>query len=142
MDEKDKMNFRRISLAAFTIYTMCVAVLFFGVTLFNILSKQSLDLEWQEYTWRLIFMVLIWILIITPQFILFKYVSNFKARWAQLVFLILQIIAFIFPLYYHGKVLLLMGTEDQPVETLLSLPIWECVIIIAMGLIFKAVQSY
>ena len=132
MGTKNRMDFKKVSLIMFSLYAVCIAVL-----LFNGVNREHFYGSKQ-----LIYLILLWTLIISPQFILFQYVSNFEARWVQLISLILQVITFIFSLYYHGRVLLLMRTEDQPILTLFSLPIWEIVIVLAMGLIFKLIRSY
>lgn len=132
MNTENKMNFRQTSLAMLIIYAI-----FFAILLLNTIVWKNFN-----HLWQVAYMIFMWTLSVSPQFILFKYISNFKARWAQLASLILQVIIFIFSLYYCGKILLLMNTEVQPVEMLLSVPIWEIVIILAMGLIFKLIKSY
>jgi len=137
------MNFRKTSLTIFIVYVTCISALFLGTVSFNIITKNNSDVVWQVYVQRIAYLLLLWVLAIAPQFILLQYVTNFQVRWAQLFSLILQIIAFIGSLYVLGKILILMHTpEVQPVELLLYLPIWECVIFLALGLIFKLIKSY
>ena len=134
---KGKIDFKNTSLTIFAVYAVCIAFL-----LLNGVSKKHIDYVWELQAWQLTSLFMIWLLLISPQFILLLYVLKFKTRWAQLTSLILQIIAFILPMYHHGEMLLSMHYEHQPLEMLLSIPIWECVIILALGLIFKLIKNY
>ncbi len=136
MNTTARMDFKKTSFAVLSIYAVCIAAL-----LFNALNKEDFE-SLIDVLLQMLYLILLWILIIAPQLILFLYVLTFQTRWVQLISLILQIIAFVGSLYYHGKVLLLMNVEDQPILTLFSLPAWECPIILAVGLILKVVQSY
>ena len=132
MNVENRLSLKRISLTTLCIYGISIATLFFYIT----------DKETFDYKKQLLNLILMWVLIVTPQLILFCYISNFQVRWIQLTFIILQIIFFIFSLYHHGKVLIFMVTEEQPTEMLIYIPIWQCVIFLALGLIFKLIKSY
>ena len=132
MDIKTKIDFQKTSCVLLSVYAVCIAAL-----MLNAIDRRNFNTFIQ-----IISHVLLWSLIVSPQFILFKFVYKFKVRWIQLTSLVLQIITCIATLYHHGKTLILMNIETQPVMTLVYIPIWECVIILALGLIMKLVQDY
>ena len=84
MELKGKIDFKNTSLTIFTVYAACI-----GFLLLNGVSKKHVDYVWQLQPWQLISLFMIWLLVISPQFILLLYVTKFKIRWAQLTSLIL-----------------------------------------------------